>query len=64
MSICLHLIATGLIATMLRSIFAVYSPPTSIFFISTVAGNVIVQGSNLTPLFLHVKAFSGFAMNI
>ena len=43
------MIATGLIATILRSIFAVYAPPTSTFSISRVAGNVIVQGSHLNP---------------
>ena len=59
------LIATGLIATILRSIFAVYAPPISTFSISRVAENVIVQGSHLTlPLFLHVKAFSGLVMNV
>ena len=64
MSICLYLIATGLMATILRSIFAVYAPLTSTFSISRVAGNVIVQGSNLILPIPASKAFSGFVMNI
>ena len=59
-SICLHLIATGLIATILRSIFAVYAPPTSTFSISRVAGNVIVQGSHLNPPIPACKGVFGF----